>query len=162
MVFVIFRMASRLLVAALSVPLPLPQTESDKYLMFDETARDKSRRLATLLGIQGVPTRAGLVNDLVSSIVSWCLWNPKKNLLCFCSVNFFCRCKLYVVSLFFDLDEAQCYGVCHARDQEFVPVARSRFSPFEIVQKCSGHYRILVWEWRVENLCESTAGYSCR
>lgn len=62
-------MASRLLVAALSVPLPLPQTESDKYLMFDETARDKSRRLATLLGIQGVPTRAGLVNDLVSNIV---------------------------------------------------------------------------------------------
>lgn len=59
------KMASRLLVAALSVPLPLPQTESDKYLMFDETARDKSRRLATLLGIQGVPTRAGLVNDLM-------------------------------------------------------------------------------------------------
>ena len=58
-------MASRLLVAALSVPLPLPQTESDKYLMFDEVAREKSRRLATLLALQAAPTRAGLVNDLV-------------------------------------------------------------------------------------------------
>jgi translation initiation factor 3 subunit A len=66
--FCIFsRMASRLLVAVLSIPLPPPQTESDKYLMFDEAAREKSRRLATLLGLQTVPTRKKLVSDLVSN-----------------------------------------------------------------------------------------------
>ena len=63
-------MASRLLVAVLSIPLPPPQTESDKYLMFDEVAREKSRRLATLLGLQTVPTRKKLVSDLVSSSYS--------------------------------------------------------------------------------------------
>ena len=61
-------MASRLLVAVLSIPLPPPQTESDKYLMFDEVAREKSRRLATLLSLQTVPTRKKLVSDLVSVI----------------------------------------------------------------------------------------------
>ena len=59
-------MASRLLVAVLSIPLPLPQTESDKYLMFDEVAREKSRRLATLLSLPNIPTRKKLVGDLVS------------------------------------------------------------------------------------------------
>ncbi len=62
-------MASRLLVAVLSIPLPPPQTESDKYLMFDEVAREKSRRLATLLGLQTVPTRKKLVGDLVSMFI---------------------------------------------------------------------------------------------
>jgi translation initiation factor 3 subunit A len=68
--YVLCRMASRLLVAVLSIPLPPPQTESDKYLMFDEVAREKSRRLATLLGLQTVPTRKKLVSDLVSSSYS--------------------------------------------------------------------------------------------
>ena len=66
--YVLLRVASRLLMAVLSIPLPLPQTESDKYLMFDEVAREKSRRLATLLGLQTVPTRKKLVSDLVSKL----------------------------------------------------------------------------------------------
>lgn len=81
-------MASRLLMAVLSIPLPLPQTDADKYLMFDEVAREKSRRLATLLGLTTVPTRKKLVSDLVRNvyIFQFCCFKPvcegKSKLFC--------------------------------------------------------------------------------
>jgi len=33
-------------------------------LELDENAREKSRRLANLLGLQNIPTRSSLVNDM--------------------------------------------------------------------------------------------------
>ncbi|XP_028403278.1 eukaryotic translation initiation factor 3 subunit A-like [Dendronephthya gigantea] len=82
------KMASRLLVAVLSIPLPLPQTESDKYLMFDEVAREKSRRLATLLSLPTVPTRKKLVGDLIKLNVLDYAMPEIKNLYQWLEVDF--------------------------------------------------------------------------
>ena len=60
-------MASRVLLATLAVPIPVSLSETEKHLEYDEIVREKSRRLANLLGLQSIPTRASLVNDMVRS-----------------------------------------------------------------------------------------------
>ena len=60
-------MASRVLLATLAVPIPVSLSETEKHLEYDEIVREKSRRLANLLGLQIIPTRASLVNDMVRS-----------------------------------------------------------------------------------------------
>ena len=59
------RMASRVMLATLAIPIPVSLSETEKHLELDEMARDKSRRLASLLGLQTIPTRASLINDMV-------------------------------------------------------------------------------------------------
>lgn len=61
------RMASRVLLATLAIPIPVSLSETEKHLELDENAREKSRRLANLLGLQNIPTRASLINDMVRS-----------------------------------------------------------------------------------------------
>ena len=61
------RMASRVLLATLAVPIPVSLSETEKHLELDENAREKSRRLANLLTLQNIPTRASLINDMVRS-----------------------------------------------------------------------------------------------
>ena len=61
------RMASRVLLATLAVPIPVSLSETEKHLEYDENVREKSRRLANLLGLQSIPTRASLVNEMVRS-----------------------------------------------------------------------------------------------
>ena len=58
-------MASRVLLATLAIPIPVSLSETEKHLELDENAREKSRRLANLLGLQSIPTRAALINDMV-------------------------------------------------------------------------------------------------
>ena len=58
-------MASRVMLATLAIPIPVSLSETEKHLELDEMARDKSRRLAGLLGLQTIPTRASLINDMV-------------------------------------------------------------------------------------------------
>ena len=60
-------MASRVLLATLAVAIPVSLSETEKHLEYDEIVREKSRRLANLLGLQNIPTRASLVNDMVRS-----------------------------------------------------------------------------------------------
>lgn len=60
-------MASRVLLATLAIPIPVSLSETEKHLELDENAREKSRRLANLLGLQNIPTRASLLNDMVRS-----------------------------------------------------------------------------------------------
>lgn len=59
------RMASRVMLATLAIPIPVSLSETEKHLELDEIAREKSRRLAGLLGLQTIPTRASLINDMV-------------------------------------------------------------------------------------------------
>uniref|UniRef100_T1IIY3 Eukaryotic translation initiation factor 3 subunit A n=1 Tax=Strigamia maritima TaxID=126957 RepID=T1IIY3_STRMM len=59
------RMASRVLLATLAVPIPPARNDIDKYLEVDETTMDKQRRLATLLGLSNPPNRSNLIKDLV-------------------------------------------------------------------------------------------------
>lgn len=61
------RMASRVLLSTLAIPIPVSLSETEKHLELDENAREKSRRLANLLGLQNIPTRSSLVNDMVWS-----------------------------------------------------------------------------------------------
>ncbi|XP_073238688.1 eukaryotic translation initiation factor 3 subunit A-like isoform X4 [Porites lutea] len=59
------KMASRVLLATMAVPIPVSLSETEKHLEYDENVREKSRRLANLLGLQSIPTRASLVNDMI-------------------------------------------------------------------------------------------------
>ena len=59
------RMASRVLLSTLAIPVPVSLSETERHLELDENARDKSRRLALLLGLQSTPTRATLIADMV-------------------------------------------------------------------------------------------------
>lgn len=61
------RMASRVLLSTLAIPIPVSLSETEKHLELDENAREKSRRLANLLGLQNIPTRSSLVSDMVWS-----------------------------------------------------------------------------------------------
>lgn len=58
-------MSSRVMLATLAIPIPVSLSETEKHLELDEIAREKARRLANLLGLQNIPTRASLINDMV-------------------------------------------------------------------------------------------------
>ena len=58
-------MATRVVLATLAIPIPVSLSETERHLESDEIAREKSRRLANLLGLQTIPTRASLINDMV-------------------------------------------------------------------------------------------------
>lgn len=60
------RMASRVLLATLSVPICPPRNDIGDMLDMGNTAVDNERKLAKMLGLQTPPNRAQLANDLVS------------------------------------------------------------------------------------------------
>lgn len=64
------RLANRVLCATLAIPLAPARNQIDVLLDMDDTATEKQRRLATLIGLQNPPTRPQLVKDLV------CLFLP--------------------------------------------------------------------------------------
>ncbi|XP_076368873.1 eukaryotic translation initiation factor 3 subunit a [Tachypleus tridentatus] len=60
------RMASRVVVATLAIPMPPNRPEIDRLVETDENIIDKNNRmLATLLGLSNPPTRSSLVKDLL-------------------------------------------------------------------------------------------------
>lgn len=59
------RMASHVLVATLSIPLPSAHPEFDRFIETDKSPLEKAQRLAVLLGLQQPPTRASLLKDMV-------------------------------------------------------------------------------------------------
>ena len=64
-ILIIYRTASQVLLATLSVPIiPVP-SEMEKFLVDDSASQEKTRRLSALLRIQTPPTRVSLLNDLV-------------------------------------------------------------------------------------------------
>lgn len=62
----VFRMACRVLIATLAIPLPSSHPEFDRFIETDKSPLEKSQRLAVLLGLLQPPTRASLLKDLVS------------------------------------------------------------------------------------------------
>lgn len=64
--FPFFRMACRVLLATLSIPLPSAHPEFDRFIETDKSPLEKAQRLATLLGLPQPPTRASLLKDIVS------------------------------------------------------------------------------------------------
>ncbi|CAB3220164.1 unnamed protein product [Arctia plantaginis] len=59
------KMACRVLVAVLSVPLPSLHPEFDRFVETDKSPVEKAQRLAVLLGLAQPPTRASLLKDVV-------------------------------------------------------------------------------------------------
>lgn len=60
------RMASRVVLATLAVPMPPNRPEIDRLVETEENVGEKNQRLlATLLGLNNPPTRASLVKELV-------------------------------------------------------------------------------------------------
>ncbi|KAM8924504.1 eukaryotic translation initiation factor 3 subunit A [Pelodytes ibericus] len=59
------RMSTRVLLATLSIPITPERTDIARLLDMDGIIVEKQRRLATLLGLQSPPNRAGLINDMV-------------------------------------------------------------------------------------------------
>uniref|UniRef100_UPI003590290B eukaryotic translation initiation factor 3 subunit A isoform X2 n=1 Tax=Myxine glutinosa TaxID=7769 RepID=UPI003590290B len=59
------RMATKVLLATLSIPLTPERTDIARLLDMDGIIMEKQRRLATLLGLQAPPGRQGLINDMV-------------------------------------------------------------------------------------------------
>ena len=74
------RIASRVLLATLCVPIEPTPSDVDRFLEVDQTGRDKARRLAALLRMNTLPTRASLLRDIVSTPTSLpppiatCIW----------------------------------------------------------------------------------------
>lgn len=58
------KMASRVVLATLAIPIPPPRNEIDRSVEADETLLEKQRRLATLLGLPNPPNRQSLIRDL--------------------------------------------------------------------------------------------------
>lgn len=61
-----FRMACRVLLATLSIPLPSAHPEFDRFIETDKSPLEKAQRLAVLLTLPQPPTRASLLKDIVS------------------------------------------------------------------------------------------------
>uniref|UniRef100_A0A8C4PWC5 Eukaryotic translation initiation factor 3 subunit A n=1 Tax=Eptatretus burgeri TaxID=7764 RepID=A0A8C4PWC5_EPTBU len=59
------RMATKVLLATLSIPLTPERTDIARLLDMDGIIMEKQRRLATLLGLQAPPGRQSLINDMV-------------------------------------------------------------------------------------------------
>ncbi|CAM1317879.1 EIF3A (predicted), partial [Pycnogonum litorale] len=59
------KMATRVTMATLAVPLPPARSEVDRFLETDESVVEKNRKLAALLGLTNPPTRMSLVKDLI-------------------------------------------------------------------------------------------------
>lgn len=59
------RMASRVLLATLSIPLPSAHPEFDRFIETDKSPLEKAQKLAVLLTLNQPPTRLSLLKDLV-------------------------------------------------------------------------------------------------
>lgn len=59
------RMACRVLIATLAIPLPSAHPEFDRFIETDKSPLEKAQRLAVLLGLYQPPTRQSLLKDLV-------------------------------------------------------------------------------------------------
>ncbi|XP_057654907.1 eukaryotic translation initiation factor 3 subunit A [Diorhabda carinulata] len=59
------RMACRVLIATLAIPLPSAHPEFDRFIETDKSPLEKAQRLAVLLGLVQTPSRASLLKDLV-------------------------------------------------------------------------------------------------
>lgn len=64
--FLFSRMASRVLLATLAVPLPSAHPEFDRFIETDKSPYEKAQKLAILLSLPAPPTRISLLKEVVS------------------------------------------------------------------------------------------------
>lgn len=59
------KMANKVLLATLSIPLPSARPEFDRFIETDKSPQEKAQKLAVLLGLSQPPSRASLIKDIV-------------------------------------------------------------------------------------------------
>ncbi|XP_055923013.1 eukaryotic translation initiation factor 3 subunit A [Eupeodes corollae] len=82
------RMASHVLIATLSIPLPSAHPEFDRFIETDKTPLEKAQRLAVLLGLTQPPTRVSLLKEVVRLNVHLYACEEFKNLYNWLEVDF--------------------------------------------------------------------------
>ncbi|XP_026680344.1 eukaryotic translation initiation factor 3 subunit A-like [Diaphorina citri] len=82
------RMASLVLLATLSVPLPSAHPEFDRFIETDKSPLEKAQKLSILLGLQQPPTRQSLLKDIVRLNIISLAAPPYQNLYSWLEVEF--------------------------------------------------------------------------
>lgn len=82
------RMASHVLIATLSIPLPSAHPEFDRFTEPDKSTLERTQKLAVLLGLQQPPTRASLIKDVVRLNVPKLAAEEYRNLYQWLEVDF--------------------------------------------------------------------------
>ncbi|XP_033119426.1 eukaryotic translation initiation factor 3 subunit A-like [Anneissia japonica] len=82
------RMASRVLLATLTIPISPPRNDIGNMLDMGNTAMENQRKLANLLGLQNPPTRVQLIKDLVKYNVVQFVHPQLANLFNYMEVQF--------------------------------------------------------------------------
>ncbi|XP_005182538.1 eukaryotic translation initiation factor 3 subunit A [Musca domestica] len=82
------RMASHVLIATLSIPLPSAHPEFDRFIEADKSPLEKAQKLAVLLGLQQPPTRASLLKEVVRLSVPQLASEEYRNLYNWLEVDF--------------------------------------------------------------------------
>ncbi|XP_061395112.1 eukaryotic translation initiation factor 3 subunit A-like [Musca vetustissima] len=82
------RMASHVLIATLSIPLPSAHPEFDRFIEADKSPLEKAQKLAVLLHLQQPPTRASLLKEVVRLSVPQLASEEYRNLYNWLEVDF--------------------------------------------------------------------------
>ncbi|XP_018785649.1 PREDICTED: eukaryotic translation initiation factor 3 subunit A [Bactrocera latifrons] len=82
------RMASHVLIATVSIPLPSAHPEFDRFIEADKSPLEKAQKLAVLLGLQQPPTRASLIKEVVRLNVPQLASEEFRNLYNWLEVDF--------------------------------------------------------------------------
>lgn len=82
------RMASHVLIATLSIPLPSAHPEFDRFIEADKSPLEKAQKLAVLLGLQQPPTRISLLKEVVRLNVPQLASEEYRNLYNWLEIDF--------------------------------------------------------------------------
>lgn len=82
------KMATHVLIAILSIPLPSAHPEFDRFIEADKSPLEKAQKLATLLGLQQPPTRASLMKEMVRLNVPQLVQEEYRNLYNWLEIDF--------------------------------------------------------------------------
>ncbi|XP_050536416.1 eukaryotic translation initiation factor 3 subunit A isoform X2 [Daktulosphaira vitifoliae] len=82
------RMASRVLLATLAVPLPSAHPEFDRFIETDKSPYEKAQKLAVLLSLPAPPTRISLLKEVVRHNVIQLASEDLRNLYFWLEVDF--------------------------------------------------------------------------
>lgn len=82
------RMASHVLIATLSIPLPSAHPEFDRFIEADKSPLEKAQKLAILLGLQQPPTRSSLLKEVVRLNIPQLVSEEFRNLYNWLEVDF--------------------------------------------------------------------------
>lgn len=82
------KMATHVLIAILSIPLPSAHPEFDRFIEADKSPLEKAQKLAILLGLPQPPTRSSLMKEMVRLNVPQLVQEDYRNLYNWLEIDF--------------------------------------------------------------------------